>query len=135
MCLSSTLPWHGNIVSEIFWINNIITKYVRSLPTKLLGQILGTSAKPPIYFQLIKYLSPSGGQNYSYQIQEDYEIWIYCNYFMPPLFFHLAVISKSASLKLEVWVTHFLKIWLHLVRLLSVSCSFRVHATQFIPSH
>ena len=54
----------------------------------------------------------------SLSVQREYKLWIYLNYILSLLCFHLSVdaVTQSTISKMESMVTYYLKKWLHLPR-------------------
>ena len=112
-----------------FSIHGGSTRSISNSATKFLGQIIGASAssskKQSIKMLTIK-LEECLSRLDTSLIRGDYRVWIYRNFVVPSLFFHLSVnsFSVSAIKKLQSKATCFLKRWLRLPRSPTLSILF-----------
>lgn len=100
-----------------------------SNPSKFLGQIVGASSQATKKLSakmLSSMLDKSLINIDDCPIHGDFKVWVYRNFLVPSLFFHLSVnlFNASAINKMQAKATRFLKKWLHLPRCATLSILF-----------
>jgi len=96
-----------------------VTRLITEGGTKFLGKLFSLSAtKRAANKRMVDQLTQLISATDSLNIREEYKLWIYRNYILSLLHFHLGVdaVTPTAILKMESIVTRYLKKWLHLPR-------------------
>ena len=105
------------------------TQSLKSKPTKFLGKMIGFARRETQKASLSNIKSillPALKRISDANVRGEYKVWVYQNYLMPSLNFHLTVsdISRSQILNLQKVLTKNIKAWLNLPRSLTPAVLF-----------